>query len=61
MGAKEEYELDLKLGDEIGKSKRLHEEVVRLKRELVELRRALESINALSYKSLHDSQPERTE
>jgi len=61
MGAQEEHELDLKLGDEIGKNKRLHDEVVRLKRELVELRRALESINAISYKSLHGSQPEGTE
>jgi hypothetical protein len=57
MGMKEEYELDLQLGELKLENKRLHEKLYDALRELAELRRAMESIHAISYKSIHHRQP----
>ena len=59
MGMKEEYELDLQLGDLRAENKRLHEQLYDALRELAQLRREMESIHAISYKPLYHRQPER--
>jgi hypothetical protein len=59
MGMKEEYELDLQLGDLRAENKRLHEQLYDALRELAQLRREMESIHAISYKSLYHRQPKR--
>ena len=57
MSLKDEYELDLQLGAALEQNKRLHEKLYDALRELAELRRAMESIHAISYKSIHHRQP----
>ena len=57
MVLKDEYELDLQLGELKLENKRLHEKLYDALRELAELRRAMENIHAISYKSIHHRQP----
>ena len=57
MGLRDEYELDLQLGELKLENKRLHEKIYDTLRELAELRRDMESVHAISYKSIHHRQP----